>query len=103
VRILEEVLPARFGGSPLDYQLAEEEGADGFTRVVLIVHPRVGSLDDAAILEAFLSAMGETGPGARLARATWAQANSLQVRREPPRSTAQGKLLPLYVTRSRRS
>jgi hypothetical protein len=102
VRILEDVLPARFGGTPLDYQLAEEEAANGLTRVVLIVSPRVGPLDDAAIREAFLAAMGETGPGARLARATWAQASSLQVRRELPRPTAQGKLLPLYVHRSRR-
>lgn len=103
VRILEEVLPARFGGTPLDYQLAEEEASDGLTRVVLMVSPRVGTLDDAAILATFLTAMGETGPGGRLARATWAQANSLQVRREAPRPTAQGKLLPLYVSRSRRS
>jgi len=101
VRILEEVLPARFGGMPLDYQLAEEEGDDGLTSVILIVSPRVGPLDDAAILEAFLTAMGQTGPGPRLARATWAQANTLRVRREHPRPTAQGKLLPLYVSRSR--
>src|SRR5581483_11919655 len=40
--VLEEELPRRFGGSPLDYQLVEEESARGFTRVVLRVSPRVG-------------------------------------------------------------
>ena len=30
VHILEEVLPARFGGNPLDYQLLEEEDEQGF-------------------------------------------------------------------------
>ena len=41
--ILESVLPARFGGTSLDYQLMEEEDGGGLTRVVLIVSPRVGS------------------------------------------------------------
>ena len=31
IRILEEVLPTRFGGSPLDYQLAEVENEVGPT------------------------------------------------------------------------
>src|SRR5262249_44513834 len=32
IRVLEEVLPARFGGGPTDYQLVEEDGADGQPR-----------------------------------------------------------------------
>ncbi|MGH2404320.1 MAG: hypothetical protein ACRDGN_07625, partial [bacterium] len=39
VRVLEEVLPARFGGSPLDYQLVEEEDDEGFTRLALAISP----------------------------------------------------------------
>ena len=34
-RVIERVLPARFGGSALDYQLAEEEDARGFTRILI--------------------------------------------------------------------
>lgn len=37
VHILEEVLPARYGGSPLDYQMMEVEDEDGFTRLWLLV------------------------------------------------------------------
>ena len=40
LRILEEVLPSRFGGSPLDYQLLEEEDEQGFTRLHLLVSPK---------------------------------------------------------------
>jgi hypothetical protein len=29
IRVLEEVLPARFGGAPTDYQLVEEEAEEG--------------------------------------------------------------------------
>ena len=40
-RVLESVLPARFGGSALDYQLAEEEDERGFTRIVVRVAPSI--------------------------------------------------------------
>ena len=45
IRVLEEVLPARFGGAPTDYQLVEEEAAEGQPRVRLLVHPRIGAVD----------------------------------------------------------
>ena len=44
MRVLDEVLPARFGGGPTDYQLLEEEGDDGLSRVTLLVHPAIGPL-----------------------------------------------------------
>jgi hypothetical protein len=100
MRILEEVLPARCGGTPLDYQLVEEEDAAGLTKLVLVVSPSVPTDDDRSIRKVFLDAVGATGPGATLARATWDQANTVQIRREHPRPTAQGKLLPLRVARS---
>ena len=43
VRILEEVLPARFGGGPGDYQLMEDEAANGQPRLTLLLHPGSGS------------------------------------------------------------
>ena len=39
IRILDETLPARFGGVPGQYQLVEEERPDGRPRVRLLVHP----------------------------------------------------------------
>src|SRR5205807_4758869 len=51
VRILEEVLPSRFGGTPLDYQLQEEEDADGLTRLTLVVSPRVHIDDESVVIQ----------------------------------------------------
>jgi hypothetical protein len=41
IRVLEEILPARFGGGPADYQLVEDERADGQPCLRL-----VGDLDE---------------------------------------------------------
>src|SRR5258706_5717836 len=42
VQLLEERLPARFGGGPLDYQLLESVDGDGRAALRLLVHPRLG-------------------------------------------------------------
>jgi len=39
--ILEETLPARFRGSPLDYQLCEEEDDQGLSRLTVRVSPNI--------------------------------------------------------------
>lgn len=96
-RILGELLPARFGGGPLDYQLLEEESA-ARTKLALLVHPRValrGGPEEvvAAILEALAAAGGAAG----LASAVWRQAGTLEVRREPPRCSEMGKQLPFAM------
>ena len=96
-RILEEVLPARLGGSALDYQLVEEEDAAGFTRLILLVSPTVVLRDDQDAVRAFLDGMQGIGAGGHTSRVKWRQAGTLRVRREPPRLTARGKLLPLQL------
>src|SRR4029434_1027989 len=52
--LLEHALPARFGGSSLDYQLVEVEGADSATRLVLRVHPSIGPLVEGEVRDALL-------------------------------------------------
>ena len=99
VRILEEVLPAKFGGSPLDYQLAEEEDEQGFTRVNLLVSPKIELADDAAVIQAVLEALGRSGIGGDLAKTLWSQAKTLRVKRMEPIWTARGKLMPLHLAR----
>jgi hypothetical protein len=42
VRVLEDVLPARFGGGPTDYQLVETEERDGLPHLRLLVRPELG-------------------------------------------------------------
>lgn len=99
VRILEEVLPERFGGGPLDYQLLEEEDDSSYSRIVLVVSPRVKIEDEGEVVETVLRAIAETGLAGRLAQATWRQAQSLRVRRADPVWTGRGKLLPLHLSR----
>lgn len=97
--ILEEVLPARFGGSPLDYQLLEEEDERGFTRLSLLVSPKIPLTDETKVMEVVLEAMGQSGAAADSARAIWQQAKTLQVKRQEPVWTARGKLMPLHLAR----
>jgi hypothetical protein len=95
LRIMEEVLPAKFGGTALDYQLVEEEDENGFTRLTFVVSPRVGSVDEQALIDTVLDAVSRDSPGADLARAVWRDAGTLRVKREDPIWSTLGKLLPL--------
>jgi hypothetical protein len=95
--ILEHVLPARFGGSPLDYQLLEEEDERGFTRAYLVIHPRVEITDESAVISTVLAGLREASPMADAARMVWEEAHTLRVRRAEPVWTAAGKLMPLRV------
>ena len=97
VQILEEVLPARFGGSPLDYQLLEEEDDGGFTKLSLVVSPRVELADETKVIEVVLEALGRSSAAADIARAIWSQARTLRVKRMEPVWTARGKLMPLHL------
>jgi hypothetical protein len=93
--LLEQTLPARFGGSATDYQLVEAE-EDGLTRVNLVVSPRVGQVDEHAVLEAFFESVGFADWSRRMAD-TWRSGGTLRVQRREPYATSVGKILPLYV------
>ena len=96
IRILEETLPARFGGGPTHYQLVEDQGPRGEPRIWLLVDPTVGRLDEPALAEAFLGALA-AGPGpSRVMAAHWRQAQLVRVAREAPRPTPSGKILHLH-------
>jgi hypothetical protein len=97
VRVLEEVLPARFGGGPTDYQLVEAETGDGQPRVRLRVHPRLGPLDEAAVADLFLRGIGSGSATERVMELAWRQAALLTVERRAPRLTSGGKIQHLHV------
>ncbi|TAK27173.1 MAG: hypothetical protein EPO21_24025 [Chloroflexota bacterium] len=99
VGIIEETLPARFGGSPLDYQWLEEEDEHGFTRLYIVISPRVTIADEHAAIETVLEALSRSSNGANAARMIWKQAGTLKVRRDEPVWTARGKLMPLHLQR----
>jgi hypothetical protein len=96
VRVLEDVLPARFGGGPTDYQLLEEEAQDGSPRLRLLVHPTVGPLEPAGVAEAFLAAIGRGSGAERVMALEWRESGLLHVERRAPRATAAGKILHLH-------
>lgn len=89
--ILEHVLPRRFGGVSADYQLIEEEEAGGHPRLTLLVHPRVGVIEEREVTATFLNALGE-GPG-RVIALQWRDAGFLKIERRAPTPSAGGKVL----------
>jgi phenylacetate-coenzyme A ligase PaaK-like adenylate-forming protein len=95
VHILEHVLPAKFGGSLLDYQLVEEENVQGFTKLMLYIAPSVSIDDEHVVLETFLDAMKVSMPSVRLAQAEYRTGNVVEIRREKPIVTARGKYFPI--------
>jgi len=96
VRILEEVLPARFGGGPADYQLVEEEAVGGHPRLTLLVHPRIGPVEPDLAVRVFLEAVAAGRPG-RVASLAWADGGLLRVERRAPVATETGKIQHLHV------
>ncbi len=99
IRVLEEVLPARFGGAPTDYQLLEEEADDGQPRLRLLVHPAIGPLDADAVAQAFLAEISAGSGVERVMGLLWREAGLLRVERRPPQTTASGKILHLHLDR----
>ena len=100
LHVLEEVLPGRYGGSPLDYQLMEEEDSRGLTRLHLVISPRLHIPDEQEPARVLLQALRASSPRGDSAGNVWQQADTLRVRRQEPVSTARGKLLPLHSRRT---
>jgi hypothetical protein len=99
IRVLDEVLPARFGGVPTDYQLLEEEADDGRPQLRLLVHPRLGALNADAITECFLTAIGSASTVEQMMSSLWRDAKVLYVDRRIPQGTDAGKILHLHLSR----
>ena len=95
VRILEDVLPARFGGAALDYQLQEGEDEEGFTRYYIVVHPRVHLDEEQAVLQAVWEGLRQTGPGEHVSQSMWQQAQTFRIKRAEPIWAGGGKFQPL--------
>ena len=99
VRLVEEVLPDRFGGHPTDYQLLEEE-EEGLSKVSLLVSPRVGEIDQTQVVRTILEVLGTASCGnsaAPMMAGYWRDAQTLRVVRREPHATGAAKILPLHV------
>ena len=98
IALLEQVLPDRFGGGPGDYQLVEQE-ENGVARVAVVVSPRVGELDEPALLGAVTSFLRSRGRPQRLMVDVWEQTGTLRVERREPYVTAGAKTPSVHVLR----
>lgn len=98
LRALESVLPRRFGGDPTDYQLVEED-VDGLPRVQVVVSPRVGEVDEPALIEALLEVLNRPGGGEPMMTDWWRQGRVLRVVRREPYATGAAKIQPLHILR----
>jgi hypothetical protein len=94
VPLVEQILPERFGGSVTDYQLVEVEDG-GMPFVEIVVSPRVGPVEDAAISGAVYDWL-RTRPGEQLMADFWQDANTVRVVRRAPYATGAAKVLPLH-------
>jgi hypothetical protein len=99
IRVLEEVLPARFGGGPTDYQVVEEEDGEGRSRLRLLVHPAVGPVEADTLIDVFLSAIGAGGGAERVMALQWRAAELVAVERTAPLAMPTGKVLHLHQRR----
>jgi hypothetical protein len=100
LRLLEEVLPAEFGGTLADYQLVEEE-EQALTRVSLLVSPAVGLIDERQIISRVLQLL-RTYPGGRVMADSWRDAGTLRLVRREPYVTGASKVMPLHILRQPR-
>lgn len=99
--VLERELPSRFGGSPLDYQLVEEEDERGLTRICILVSPSVPLEDEQKLIETVVAELVRTSLSADLAARLWSHTGAVEVRREAPAVTGRGKVLMLRTDRPR--
>jgi hypothetical protein len=98
--MMDRIFPAEFGGGPGDYQLVEEEDADGLTRLSLCIDPSVGEIDEERV-RSRLQNMFDTSPwGSRSIAKAWRGTGTFRVKRDAPRASARGKILPLHIKHS---
>ncbi|OGQ82368.1 MAG: hypothetical protein A3F90_05675 [Deltaproteobacteria bacterium RIFCSPLOWO2_12_FULL_60_19] len=95
--LFEKILPSEFGGGPGDYQLVEEEDDNGQTRLSLLVHPRLGDLDEVRLLARLKETLARGDRSSRFMANVWQSAGTFRVRRQVPYSSPRGKISPLHI------
>jgi hypothetical protein len=96
LQILEISLPHHFGGTPTDYQLVEQEGANQ-TEIELRVNPRIGAVPEEKVRSFFLAEMKKLYGGA-LSNRNWSQTNGFRVVFAEPYVTRNtDKVHPLHL------
>jgi hypothetical protein len=99
--VIEHVLPTRFGGTPVDYQIIELQDGRGRPQYQLRISPEVGPVEAAAAVATVLQELRKLRPAYRFMAEQWAQAGSLRVTRKRPLLSPSGKTLPFRTLTSR--
>jgi hypothetical protein len=94
-RLIEEMLPQRFGGNLGDYQLVEEQDAQGLPRLSLFASPELKDIDERELVAVFLAEVGKIRRQYPFMVNQWIESYVLRVVRKKPLLTKRGKLLPL--------
>jgi hypothetical protein len=101
IRIMEKELPEKFGGRSTDYQLVEDEDSRGLTELQLLVHPRIGPINESEVLNRFMvllrNAKDSPESWAQSGTEMWKQSGIVRIKRDPPISTASGKIFPFHL------
>ena len=99
IPLVEEILPATFGGSAVDYQFVEEEDEEGHSKVYALVDPKLGEIDEAKLKEITYTALSGSKESQRGSKLLWDQVGTFQFLRVSPIPTKRGKILPFYIRR----
>jgi hypothetical protein len=95
IELIENILPARFGGAMSDYQFVEHE-VDGVTRLTLRISPHIGELSEHEVLGVVFGRLDADG---KMMAEVWRRAGTVAVSRETPQMTSTGKVPPLQSAR----
>jgi len=98
IRILDEVLPDRFGGTSADFQLVEYEAPDGLARLALRVAPSIGVVDETELRTPLFHALAQDGDLERYMSSFWQRAQTLVIERKARIVTRAGKILPFQLS-----
>ena len=90
-RLVEQVLPASFGGGPTDYQLVEDHRGE-LPLVAIIVSPRVGRVTDQEVVARALETLGAGSQADRMMAAQFERGGVFKVERREPYMTAAAKV-----------
>ena len=100
VRVIEEILPGTFGGNSQDYQLVEEEAANGQTMLTLLINPSITIDDERAPATLLYDSLAGGRPGASFSGAILKGSDAVRVRRVKPLPNARGKQPAFLISNS---
>ncbi len=101
LRIVEEVLPGRFGGSVTDYQILEVE-ENGYSGLNLLISPDIVGVSEEKVLETIMGELRAMGEGSGLSVDKLEKVRNIRIKREYPKRTKVGKVFSFHVEQANR-